>query len=94
MSLCGVSGEHSVESASVRPQTLPRVFDGRPLEAVTDAEVRDAAFARDLRPPASCRACPRSEPARNQDAVGAFEQLLAVGLLERFASTHLMSTFN
>jgi hypothetical protein len=43
----GVSGAHSVESASAG-RTRAGVLDGRPLEAVADPEVGDAALARDL----------------------------------------------
>ena len=83
MSLFGVSGAHSVESASARPHDVPRVFDRRPLEAVADAEVGDAALARDLGRAHHAARAAIAEPARHQDAVGAVEQLLAARLLER-----------
>ena len=83
MMLCGVSGAHSVESASRQPADVPRVLDRRPLEAVADAEVGDAALARDLGRAHHAARAAIAESARHEDAVGAVEQLLAAGLLER-----------
>ena len=62
---------------------VPRVFDGRPLEAVADAEVGDAALARDLRRAHHAARAAIAEAAGHEDAVRAVEQLLAARLLER-----------
>ena len=79
-----MSGEHSVESASDQSAHAARVFDRRPLESVADAEVRDASLARNLRRPHHPARAARAESARDENAVGAVEQLFAVGLFERF----------
>src|SRR5262249_43879937 len=63
---------------------VARVLDGGPLEAVADPEVRDAPFTRDLGGAHHAARAAVAEAARHQDAVGAVEQLLAAGLLERF----------
>ena len=63
---------------------MPRVLDRRPLEAVADAEVGDAALARDRRGAHHAARAAIAEAARHQDAVRAVEQLLAARLLERF----------
>ena len=62
---------------------MARVLDRRPLEAVADAEVRDAALARDLGGAHHAARAAIAEAAGHQDAVGAVEQLLAARLLER-----------
>ena len=62
---------------------VPRVLDRRPLEAVADAEVGDAALAGDLRGPHHAARAAVAEAARHQDAVRAVEQLFAARLLER-----------
>src|SRR5436190_87245 len=63
---------------------VPRVFDGGPLEAVADPEIGDAALARNLRRAHHAARAAVAEAAGHQDAVGAVEELLAAGLLERF----------
>ena len=83
MMLCGVSGAHSVESASRQAADVPRVLDRRPLEAVADAEVGDAALARDFGSAHHAARAAVAEAAGHQDAVGAVEQLLAARLFER-----------
>src|SRR5438067_4859237 len=67
----------------VQTRDVARVLDRRPLEAVADPEVRNAALARDLR---RLHHSPRStiaESSRHEDAVGAVEQAIAARLLER-----------
>src|SRR4051812_12406741 len=54
---------------------VSRVLDRRPLEAVTDAEVGDAAVARDLGGAHHPARAAVAEAAGHQDAVGAVEQL-------------------
>ncbi len=63
---------------------MPRVFDGGPLEPVADPEVGDAALARDFRRAHHAARPAIAEPAGDQNAVRAVEQLLAARLLERF----------
>ena len=62
---------------------MPGVLDGRPLEAVADAEVGDAALARDLGRAHHAARAAIAEAAGHQDAVRAVEQLLAARLFER-----------
>src|SRR6185503_3589258 len=76
-----------------QPAHVPRVLDRGPLEAVADAEVGNAALARDLRGAHHAARAAIAEAAGHEDAVGAVEQLLAPRLLERLrfhpADVHL-----
>ena len=63
---------------------VARVLDRRPLEAVADAEVGNAALARDLGRAHHAARAAIAEAAGHEDAVGAVEQLLAARLFERF----------
>jgi hypothetical protein len=62
---------------------VPGVLDGRPLEAVADAEVGDAALARNLRRFHHAARAAVAEAARHQDALGVVEQRFAARRLER-----------
>src|SRR5581483_6558461 len=66
------------------PRDVARVLDGRPLEAVTDAEVGDLPLARDLRRLHHPARAAVAEAAGHEDAVRAVEQAIAAGLFERF----------
>src|SRR3954468_13551840 len=66
-----------------QPADVARVFDGGPLEAVTDAEVRNLPLAGDLGGAHHPARAAIAEAARHEDPVGAIEQLLAARLLER-----------
>ena len=63
---------------------VARELDGRPLEPVADAEVRNAPLARDLGRLHHAARAAVAEPARHEDAVGIVEQRRAAWLLERF----------
>ena len=59
---------------AVEPADVAREFDGRPLEAVADAEERDAVLARVLGRLHHAARAARAESAGHQDAVRAVEQ--------------------
>ena len=68
---------------AVEPAHVAGELDRRPLEAVADAEVRDALLAGDAGGPHHAARTPVAEPAGDEDAVGAGEQVVAAFGLER-----------
>ena len=85
MTLFGVSGVEFGRVGVGHAAHAAGVLDCRPLEPVADAEVGDAALARDPGSAHHASGSAIAEPAGHQDAVGAVEELFATGMLERFS---------
>ena len=82
MTFVGVSGLHSVESASINPATL-RAYSTAALESVADAEIRDGSLARNLGRFHHAARSAAAESSGHENAVGLVEQARAARLFER-----------